>query len=179
LLIVTLGWLTSGLAFSILHMFDVVPRMDPPLVPAVLGGVFGAAIVWIALKRLISHVQTETLIIFGIGWVIGIAIGWSASFPYGDIQVENYVPLGGLIGGFIVGITTSFMLSKVFLDLHWNHYLIISIGWSIAWALGLILNYQLYVEDSSSFLYTFFSFLLTTVLVGGLLFWQTGKFRRH
>jgi hypothetical protein len=93
----------------------------------------------------------DILIICSIGWVTGIVVGWSTSFAWGDIAIDNGIPIGGALGGLIVGSSTSFLLSKVFLDKMWKDILILSIGWSIAWAIGLIIHNQLFFEYGTSF----------------------------
>jgi len=178
---VTLGWLISGIIFWVLYdyMYGQNPDMELPLLPSAIGGIMGALVVGISLKRLVSHIQLDILIICSIGWVTGIVVGWSTSFAWGDIAIENGIPIGGALGGLIVGSSTGFLLSRVFLDRKWKDILILSIGWSIAWVIGLIIHNQLFFEYGTSFTIWFFPFLFTTVVVGSLLLWQIGGLGRQ
>jgi hypothetical protein len=175
IMVIALGWLLSGVVFGVVHMYDLVPSMDPPLLSAAIAGVIGAAVIVIGIKKLVPQVLLDTLIFLGIGWAIGVFIGWSFSFPYGDIQIENNFPLAGAIGGVIVGLSTSYLISKLFPGVRWFNYVIIALGWSIAWSVGLLINYQLYDDYGTSFSIFIFPFLITTGLVTGLLFWQVSS----
>lgn len=150
--------------------------MGPPILASALGGMIGAVGIGIALKRIVKNIEWDILFIFATGWTIGVVIGWSTSFAWGDIQIDNGIPVGGALGGIIVGLSSGFMLSKVLHEIQWKNIIIISISWSFAWAIGLAINYQLFDEYGSSFTIWFFSFLLATVIVGALLLWQIGKF---
>ena len=178
IMVIALGWLLSGVVFGVVHMYDLVPSMDPPLLPAAVAGVIGAAVIMIAVNRLVRQVPIETLIFFGIGWAVGVSIGWAFSFPYGDIQIENNLPLAGAIGGVIVGLSTSYLISKLFPGARWINYVIMALGWSIAWCVGLLINYYYYDGYGTSFTIFIFPFLITTGLVTGLLFWQVSNLGR-
>jgi hypothetical protein len=152
--------------------------MDPPLLPAAIAGVISAAFVMTGIKKLVPQALVETLIFFGIGWSVGVSIGWAFSFPYGDIQIENNLPLAGAIGGVLVGLSTSYLISKLFPGVRWFNYVIMALGWSIAWCVGLLLNSYYYDDYGTSFTIFIFPFLITTGLVTGLLFWQVSNLAR-
>ena len=178
IMVIALGWLLSGIVFGVVHIFDLVPSMNPPLLSAAIAGVIGAAAIMIGVKKLVSQVLIDTLVFLGIGWAIGVFVGWSFSFPYGDIQIENNFPLAGAIGGVIVGLSTSYLISKLFHLVRWFNYAILALGWSIAWCVGLLINYQLYDDYGTSFSIFIFPFLITTGLIVGLLFWQVSSLAR-
>ena len=85
------------------------------------------------------------------------------------------------VGGALVGLTTSYTLSKVFLDVRRQTIFIISIGWAAVMAVTSLLLYGYLFEIDKNldiFIGRFIAFLLTTAFVGSLLYWQISRLER-
>ena len=88
ILIVTLDWFVYGVIYGFRYIINY-----QPILAVAVGGLVGALIVGISLKRLVSHIRWENVVIPIIGWIFGGAISWVVFLGY-----QIYLAVGGYMG---------------------------------------------------------------------------------